>query len=121
MKKIFLDTNFLIDMARFKIDLDEVNFLVGPHKFVILSSVLGELRKISQAKKSESRYAAFALSFAKKFAVEKSTNVNADLDLRARADENNLVATNDSGLRKILKVKGIKTIYLRSRKHLEIG
>ncbi len=121
MKKIFLDANFLIDVVRFKINLDEINFLVGSHEFVVLSSVLNELRKISQAKKSESRYAVLALSLAGKFAVEKSTNMNADLDLIARADENSLVATNDSELRKILKRKGVKTIYLRSRKHLEIG
>ncbi len=121
MQKIFLDANFLIDMVRFKVDLDEINSLVGPHEFVVLSSVSGELRKISQTKKSESRYAILALTLAEKFAVEKSANVNADLDLIARADENSLVATNDSELRKILKGKGIKTIYLRSRKHLEIG
>lgn len=124
MKKIFLDTNFLIDVVRFKINLEEIeeiDSLLGSYKLVVPTAVLDELEKISKTKKSERNFALLALKLVEKFSVEKSTKKNADSDLIAKADENSLVATNDSKLRKILKSKGIKTIYLRSRKHLEIG
>ncbi len=121
MKKIFLDTNFLIDAVRFKFDLDDIGGLVGQHKIIILSSVVDELKEISRTKKTVAKYASTALKLAEKFPVQPSGKINADSDLIAKVDEDNIVATNDSELRKILNGKGVKTIYLRARKHLAIG
>ena len=37
------------------------------------------------------------------------------------ADKNTVVATNDRVLRKKIKDKNVKVLYLRSKKHLEMG
>jgi len=121
VKKVFLDTNFVIDVVRFKQNLDSIDPLTGPHKFIVLSSVVNELEKISKTKKSVGKYALLSLNFVKKFSIQKSEKRNADSDIISNADENSIVATNDKNLRKLLKDKGIKTIYLRAKKHLAIG
>jgi len=125
MKKIILDTNFLIDCFRFKIDfLEELKDLVqGPFEILILSCVVKELKKISKKKSKESKYAKFALKLIKrrKFKILETSSKNADKEIIANADKNTIVATNDAKLRKSLKVLKIKNIYLRARKHLDIS
>ena len=120
MKKVFLDANFLIDIVRFKVSLDEIKSLVGPNELIMRTSVIKELEKIANSKKTEGSYGKVALKLSKKFGVEQSTKANADEDLLT-AGENVIVATNDRELRNNLKRRGVKTIYLRARKKLEIS
>lgn len=124
MKRILLDTNFCIDIIRFKIDLEEIDKLVsGPYRLLALSSVLDELRKISKTKNKEGDCAKIALEFISSEDIEilATKEKSADRALISLADENTLVATNDIGLRKKLKNLGVKAIYLRSKQHLAVG
>jgi rRNA-processing protein FCF1 len=49
------------------------------------------------------------------------TNESADNAILSIADKDTLVATNDIVLRKKLKMKGFRCIYVRAKKKLEIG
>jgi rRNA-processing protein FCF1 len=120
--KVILDTNFLVDLARFKIDLEEIpTLLQEPVDFIVLSSTIQELKKIEKNKGNLGSLAKFALEIIKlkqiKVLEEKESPDKAFLSI---ADKNTIIATNDSKLRKKLKKLGIKTIYLRAKKYLEV-
>jgi len=125
MKKIILDTNFLIDCLRFKIDfLEEIQDLIRePFQIFVLSATLKELEKISKLKIKESKYAKLALKLVKekKFLIIETACKNTDKAILELANKDSIIATNDKELRNKLRKKGIKTIYLRAKKYLEIG
>ena len=117
--KVFLDTNFVIDLFRFKIDPAEIFDLLPDSQLFVLDSVVRELKLLAGSKKSDSKPAKIALEFVETL-KKIPTNKNPDkafLDL----DKHDIVATNDIELRKKLTEKKIKTIYLRARKHLELS
>ena len=123
MKKVLLDSNFLISCFKFKVDLNQIeNLLAEPFQLFTLNSIINELKTLAGSKSKDSKYARLALKFlsSKKIKILK-TNKLADEAILELADKNTLVATNDLSLRKKLKVKGIKTIYLRGRKRLEVS
>ncbi|MEM7821375.1 MAG: PIN domain-containing protein [Candidatus Aenigmatarchaeota archaeon] len=121
--RIVFDTNFLIDMIKFKVDIEEIEELVGKCNFFIFDSVIEELEKIAKTRKKDGMNAKLALNFLKsrKFKTIKTKFKSTDEAIVNSLEKDSIVATNDSELRKILKAKGIKTIYLRSKKHLEVG
>lgn len=122
MKKIIFDANFLIDLARFRIDIKEVEALVGPCQLSTVDLVLKELKRIASKKTKVSRSAKVALKLieSKKMEILKTEEENTDEAILKLANKETMVATNDSELRKSLKRVGAKTIYLRARKHLAI-
>lgn len=125
MRKVILDTNFLINSFLFRIDfLDEIKSLVEePIEFLTLDSVVREIKKISKSKTKDSGYAKIALDFIKQKNIKmiKSEIKSTDKAILGIANKNTMVATNDTKLRKKLKKLGVKTIYLRARKHLAIS
>ncbi len=125
MKKIILDTNFLINCLRFKIDfLEEIQDLIQePFQIFVLSTTLKELEKINKLKIKESKYAKLALKLVKEknFLTIKTAFKNTDKAILELANKDSIVATNDKELRNRLRKKGIKTIYVRNKKYLEMG
>jgi len=124
MKKILLDANFLIDLVRYKIDVEGIEELVsGDCRLVVPRPVLAELRKISGGKSKDSRFAKIALMVIeeKGFDIIETEEKKADEAIVHMAGENTAVATNDIELRKRLRMLGAQTIYLRAKKHLAIG
>lgn len=120
--KILLDTNFLIDMVRFKVDLDILSDLIGKHEFATFSSVKDELKSLSKKTTGSGRHAEVALKFIEMNNIETiNSSRRPDNAMLEAVDKNTLVATNDIALRKKLKSLGMKTIYLKSKKHLAIG
>ena len=124
--KIILDTNFLVDIVRFKVDLDSVGELVlGKYKLIMPEAVEKELKKM----KTKHAKSALKISKLKKLKTVSDPRAvkGADNIIVAIAEElfnkksKVAVATNDAKLRKRLKGLGAKTIYLRARKHLEIS
>ncbi|MEM5801916.1 MAG: hypothetical protein QXQ18_00825, partial [Candidatus Aenigmatarchaeota archaeon] len=62
MLKIIFDTNFLIDLFRFKILLDEIEEIFNEKvEFFTLNKVLEELKRMSQSKGKKGNYAKLAL------------------------------------------------------------
>jgi hypothetical protein len=124
MKKVLLDTSFLIDLVRFRVGMDEIPALLQePHKIFSLSATLNELRKIARKGGTDSNLARLALEIVKLKKVKTIwvKEKNADRALLSLADKNTIVATDDRELRKRLKSLGIKTIYVRAKKHLATG
>jgi len=123
MYRIVFDTNFLIDLFRFKIDIEEVKELVGERvEFFVTTSTVNELQKISARSSQVSRFAKIALeTISSKFEVIKSEGISFDKEVFEILNDSTVVATNDSELRKRLKTLGIKTIYLRARKKLAMS
>lgn len=120
--KVLLDTNFLIDLVRFRINLDDITNLIGANELVILSSVERELIKISKGTSKASMHARAALKLIKECDMKLlKLETRPDDAMLKLADENTIVATNDIELRKRLKALGRKTIYLKAKKHLAIG
>ena len=119
--KVLLDTNFVIDTVRFKIDLDEISDLIGAHELVTLNTVERELVKISKGASRSAAYARASLKLLKELNIQMlKTELRPD-DAMVKLADDTIVATNDIELRKRLKSLGKKTIYLKSKKHLAIG
>lgn len=123
--RVILDTNFLVDLARFKVDLDSIeDLLPGRLELFIPEAVNKEL---SNMKNKYAKAALKMLNVMKVNTLGNSSGVKRADDIIVKIASNAggkskiLVATNDSKLRKRLKKLGVKTIYLRARKHLEIS
>ncbi|MBI2547409.1 MAG: PIN domain-containing protein [Candidatus Aenigmarchaeota archaeon] len=120
--RILLDTNFLIDIVRFRINLEDLADLIGSYELAAPSPVEKELLKISEAHSQASRYARAAINLLRvnnvKILQSEGLADNAMLKL---AGKDALVATNDIELRKRLMSLGHRVIYLKSKKHLTIG
>jgi len=125
VKKIILDTNFLVDLFRFKLGFDEIEDAVGaPCVFLIVRQSIDELKGM------KNKYAKVGLVFidSGKIKLISSAGRTADdaiMSLLKNAKKKKeikkiAVATNDAKLRKRIKTLGVKVIYLRARKHLEI-
>ncbi|MEM5829444.1 MAG: PIN domain-containing protein [Candidatus Aenigmatarchaeota archaeon] len=121
--KVFIDTNFLMDLIRFKVEVEKISeVLFCKYNLFILSSSILELKKLARNKGEEGKLARAALKFIelKKINVWE-TEENPDKAFLSLADKNTIIATNDSKLRKKLREAGIKTIYLRGNKKVEVS
>jgi len=120
--KLLLDTNFLIDLCKFRIGLSETHDLISePVELCVLNRTIDELESISK-KAKHGRYAKLSLNLIKGNEIKILDTVgDVDKTLLSMAGKNFLVATNDRKLRQQLRQKGMKTIYLRAKKHLAIG
>ena len=126
MKKIILDTNFLLIPFQFNVDIfAEIDRIcVFKYKVYVLDKTIDELNKITKDKKQSGKN-----KLAAKLALQllKAKNVNIikttkDLlvdDLLVEiADKNTIIATQDIELKRKLKKKRIKLIILRAKKRL---
>lgn len=115
--KIILDTNFLIDCLRFKVDLTELS---GNELFV-LDSVIFEIGKITERGTKESSLAKLALEFIARsnFKILETGKKDADESLIKYSKEY-AIATHDIALKNKLKKLGAKIIYIRQKKYLVV-
>ncbi len=121
MMKLVLDTNFLVDLARFKIDLAELHDLLEPVELCVFNKTLDELNSLKD-KAKHGKFAKIGLKLIEKNRItmlESASDV--DASLLSLDPKDFIVATNDKKLRGKLKERGMKTIYVRARKHLAIG
>jgi hypothetical protein len=116
---VLLDTNALTLPYQFKIDLvGEIRKLVPDAQLVTLSQVVGELKHISDRAAGK-----FALEIINKegIRVVESTGP-ADAALLRYASENGAaLCTNDIALKKACKEKGVRVIFMRKKRILEMG
>jgi rRNA-processing protein FCF1 len=135
MKKIILDTNFLLIPYSLKIDIfSEIDRIVNEkYQIYVLQGVIHELEKIIKEQKGKHKDAAkvgLALINHKKIPVldkeqkDLYTSVNSfetvvDDIIVDIADKDTIVATQDKDLKLRLMNKGIKLIYSKNKK-LEI-
>ncbi|MEM5778428.1 MAG: hypothetical protein QXD43_02305 [Candidatus Aenigmatarchaeota archaeon] len=116
--KIILDTNFLIDCIRFKIDISSE--LLGNELFV-LNTIIFEIEKITKRGTKESALAKIALEFIKRNKIKiLNTNKETDNALIDFSKQGYVIATHDKALKSKLKKIRAKIIYIRQKKYLVI-
>ena len=125
MKKIIIDTNFLMIPYRFRVDIFSEFARICPFNYgiFIYETSIGELNSIIEKQSGEDKRAAkFALNLIgiKKISAIKSENKYVDLAILENSDENTVVATQDIGLKKQLLEKGVPVIIMRQKKYLQL-
>lgn len=126
MKKIILDTNFLLISGQFNIDIfSELRRICDfRYELYIIDKTINELEKIiSTQSLKHKKYARIALDLIrikniKKIKTKEKNNVD-ELIIK-KADKNTIVATQDIRLKSALKAKKIPIITLRQKKYLAI-
>ena len=115
---VILDTNFLVDLLRFKLGFDDVEVVVGKRcRFLVVQQSLRELGRIKD------KYAKVGLGFVDrgKIKIVDAPGVTADdAIISLVSKESFVIATNDAKLRKKLRPLKARIIYLRAKKYLEI-
>lgn len=125
--RIILDSNFLMLPFQFGIDIFEAikDLLDRNIEFIVLPQIVEEIERIADGMGDDSRGARLAL----KLIEGKCVILNLD-DVKGLSTDESIVraaiklgavvATNDRRLRRRLRSKGIPTIFLRERSHLDI-
>jgi len=119
MEKILLDTNFLLAVGEFKIDIfSEFERICNfTYKLFTLDKVVDEIKAIIKKQKGKNKKnAEFALKLLKKIKIINTKEGFTD-DLITSMSKDYIVATQDAGLKKRLKGK---KIVIRQKKHLII-
>ncbi|MBU3896466.1 MAG: DNA-binding protein [Nanoarchaeota archaeon] len=114
--KIILDTNFLMAIVQFKIDIFEQ--LAGNSLYTI-ESVINELKGLSKEKSKDGTAAKIALDIIKSKGLKilESKDV-ADLSLIDYSNKGYIIATQDKVLQNKIKSLGGKSIYIRQKKYV---
>jgi len=131
MKKIIIDTNFLMIPFQFKIDIfSEIEKIVlEPYSLYIVDKTIDELNKIINEQKGKDKtYAKMATTFIKlnKIKIINSNDENTkdnyvdDIIVKI-VDKDYIVCTQDKELKKRVKEKKAKIIEMKQRNHLVIN
>ena len=121
MKKIILDTNFLMIPANHGVDIfKEIDRIIDEkYEIFIIDKTIGELEKLIKGGKERERKAArMALQLIKKFNIKiiNAQGDNVDDIIVQLKDKDTIVATMDKELRKRLRGD---VIVLRQKKYLK--
>jgi len=117
MPTIILDANALMMAFQFNINVTaELERLFGVYEAVVPSSVLLELEGLAR----ENRLAAMALELAGRFGVAEVSGQGDDGVVEAAVGCGGIVVTNDKGLRRRLRSKGLQTAFMRGKNRLEL-
>lgn len=110
---VVLDTNFIMYCVAHKIDIQSSisDALDTNFELAIIDATIDELTKLSDK---------IALKIAKNF-IEIKTKKDKIVDdlILDIVDKKTIVATNDLGLRKKLKSKGIRILVVRQKKYIK--
>ena len=131
MKKIIIDTNFLVSIVRFKVDLFSELQRICDFKYTvcILKGIINELEKLAETGKPKDKIAAMiSLELIKKKKIKiiktpsKNKRVkNVDLLILNLIKKGNfIVATQDKELKREIRKKGVSIIALRQKKYLKL-
>jgi len=125
MKKIILDTNFLMIPIQFRVDIfSEISRICDfNYKLYVYKSSVDELNEIIKTQSQKHRKAAeFALKLIKLKNIEMidSDEKYADSLILENLDKDTIVATQDVKLKKEVLKKNAPVIFLRQKKYLEM-
>lgn len=121
VKKILIDTNFLMIPEQFKIDIfKEIDRIIDEkYQIIVVDKTVEELEKLIKGnKEKEKRAARIALQLIKKYKIKviNTQGDNVDDIIVKLKDNDTIVATQDKELRKRLKGD---VIVLRQKKYLK--
>jgi len=120
--RVILDTNFLMLPGRLGVDIfKEIDReLCMNHKLFVLSSTEKELKNlVENARGSEKEAAKIGLELMKRCEILNAEK-EPDIAIFDFINENTVVATTDKELRKKLKKKGVKTLYLAQGSYVKL-
>ena len=125
MKKIILDTNFLLIPIQFKVDIfSELDRICDfNYKLYIYGNSISELKNIIGKQSQKHKKAAeFALKLIrlKNIEIIKSDEKDVDYLILENLDKDTIIATQDIKLKKELLKKGASVIMLRQKKYLRL-
>jgi len=131
MKKIILDTNFLVSSVRFKVDIfSEMKRICSfNYQICVLDKIIDELKKLAETGKPKDRAAAkISIELIKKKKIKIIKNIaknkrvkNVDLLILNLIKKGNfIVATQDKELKREIRKKGVPIIVLRQKKYLKL-
>ena len=124
MKKVILDTNFLLIPGLFKVDVFEEikNIMNDKYELFIMDGTIGELNKIIDNKnKSKDKLNAkigLGLIDVKKVKKIHSEERNVDDAIVNIANKDTIVATSDRELKRRLRKNNVGLISLRKKQYL---
>lgn len=113
--KVILDTNFLIDFLRFRLDPTELR---GKEVFVLRQSIF-ELERVARRGGKDAKIAREALVFAKALKALEGKEKNADLSLLAYSKDGYAIATQDAELKAAVRKAGGRVALIRQQKYIE--
>ena len=121
-KTIILDTSAILMLFEFSINLeDELQKLVGKYEIKILTPVFNELKIISkQGDGKKNKNAKAALKLITKYPLIEVEGKGDDAIIEFAKKNKCMVITNDKQLRKRLKEISTKSIFLKTKKILDI-
>ena len=119
MKIIIIDTNFLLAISQFKIDIfAEISRICHfPYKLCILDKTMEELNNLEKKQKTKS-HVNIALKLIKDLEVIKTDSDDYVDRLLKRQPDDVIIATQDMELKKSLKNHTL--IVIRQKNHLEL-
>ncbi|MCX6708224.1 MAG: hypothetical protein NTW67_01045 [Candidatus Woesearchaeota archaeon] len=124
MKTILLDTNFLVECAKNRIDIHEElrRILDFSFEVAILDRTMEELDEIIARGKKEGQAAKLAkmILMTKRVTVIPTEGGHTDNLLLDKADENNIIATMDKELKQRLKRKKQDVVIMRGKNRLTV-
>lgn len=123
MKKLILDTSFLVSCAEFKVDLfSEINRICSfSYDLFVIDKSLDELNVIEKKSGKHKTYVSIVKLFIKKgikLIPTKSQKSVDDLIINVADKETCIVATQDAELKRRLKQKQVPVITIRQKKYL---
>ncbi len=125
---IFLDTNFLMalsQMPNFNLSYELDRVVPGNRELIVLEPIFSELKKLhlkgNPKVQMESR---IAIEFVHKYCKQWPSEYNhQNIDfilLYYGKKRNGIIATNDRKLKRFARKKGIKLLYIRNQRFLEL-
>ncbi|MEE9405861.1 MAG: PIN domain-containing protein [Candidatus Aenigmarchaeota archaeon] len=121
--KFLLDTNFLMAVGQFKIDIFHELMLFGKPEFFTLDVVVRELEKLAAGKGKDKKAARLALTLVEKKGVKvlESGGKDADMEIeRVASEEGFTVCTTDKELAERLKSEEVLVIGVKQKKKLAV-
>ena len=124
MKRVIIDTNFLLIPSEFRVDIfTEIERLVpSDYKLFIMDGTITELHKIMKSKFNKSKdklNAKIGLQLVENKKIAKiESRGHVDDVIVDISDKDTIVATSDRELRRRLRTKGIRLIGLRKIQYL---
>ena len=124
MKRIIIDTNFLLIPYQFKVDIfaEIGRVCLFPHELCIMEKTVDELEHIKKGQSLNQKKAAnYALALIKTVKLRRLPSTRGvDRDIITIADTNTIVATQDLGLKRKLKGKDCQFLVLRKKSYLAL-
>jgi len=125
---IFLDTNFLMALGQnpnFNLSYELDRVIPGNRVLIVLDPIFSELEKLNlKGNPKERMEARIAIEFVDKYCQRWPSEYNhRNIDfilLHYGEEKNGIIATNDRKLKKMARKNGIKLLYIRNQRFLEL-